>query len=76
MLLDEVFSETLQVKSAYVRRDGRLRRVLISAANQELPKMDKPLFPIQSPRYGPKPNDNFIGYKETDRIEDEHDQDR
>lgn len=69
MLLDEVFAEALQVKTAWVRKDGQLRKVLVSAANRELPKMEKPMFPIRSPRYGPKPNDNFIGYKEPDRIE-------
>lgn len=74
MLLDEVFSETLQVKSAWVRRDGKLRKVLISAANKELPRSDKPLFPIKSPRYGPKPTDNFIGYNTPDRIDDGHDE--
>jgi len=72
MLLDEVFSETMQVKTAWIRRDGQLRKVLVSAVNKELPKIDKPLFPIKSPRYGPQPNDNFIGYKQVDRIEDEH----
>jgi len=69
MLLDEVFAEALQVKTAWVSKDGQLRKVLVSAANRELPKMEKPMFPIRSPRYGPKPNDNFIGYKEPDRIE-------
>lgn len=72
MLLDEVFSETLQVKTKWVRKDGQLRKVLVSVSNLELPKIEKPLFPIKSPRYGPKPNANFIGYKEVDRIEDEH----
>lgn len=63
MLLDELFSAVSLTKKAWVRRDGNLKLVTKKIASPDLSKTEKPLFPISKPRYGPKPNDNGIGYK-------------
>lgn len=65
MLLDEVFERAVRTKKVWVRRDGQLRQ-LTRRVQQDKHSGDgpRPMFPIKSPRYGPQPNDNFVGYRD------------
>lgn len=67
MLLDEVFERAVRTKKVWMRRDGQLRQVTRRVRQDSNDGGDaRPMFPIKSPRYGPKPNDNFVGYRDAE----------
>jgi len=48
--LDNVFDEAIQVKTQFVRQDGKLKMVRRKVKNQEIKPAKKQLFPISKER--------------------------
>jgi hypothetical protein len=72
MLLDEIFSVKKWIKHAWVRKDGVLSLVdvdLEDSGNASVP--DRPLFPIDKPRYPGKHADTTGG--EDEKVENQGD---